>query len=166
MNERLCRIALLTFTMVASMTGLAQPKPSFRVEGEVLKPLTLTQTDLVKWKAAEVKGKDHDGKEHLFKGVRLVDVLDSAGVTLGGKLRGKNLAKYILVKAADGYEVIFSLPEVDPEFTSETVLLAYEVDGHPLAKGEGPFRLVVPADKKQARWIRELTTIKVVFSRD
>jgi len=120
----------------------------------------------LKWKTAEVKGKDRDGKEHVFKGVRLVDVLDSAGVTLGAKLRGENLAKYVLVKAADGYEVIFSLPEIDPEFTSQMVLLAYEVDGHPLAKGEGPFRMVVPSDKKQARWIRELTTIKVVFSKD
>lgn len=166
MSKKLCELFLLAAIVLASIAGHAQPKPSFRVEGEVLKPRTLTQGDLLKWKTAEVKGKDHDGKEHVFKGVRLIDVLDSAGVTLGGKLRGKNLAKYVLVKAADGYEVIFSLPEIDPEFTSQTVLLAYEVDGHPLAKGEGPFRMVVPSDKKQARWIRELTTIKVVFSKD
>ena len=166
MSKKLCNPFLLAALLLASIAGHAQSKASFRVEGEVLKPLTLTQDDLLKWKPAEAKGKDHDGKEHVFKGVRLVDVLDSAGVTLGGKLRGKNLAKYILVKAADGYEVIFSLPEIDPEFTSQTVLLAYEVDGHPLAKGEGPFRMVVPSDKKQARWIRELTTIKVVFSKD
>lgn len=151
----------MTTLLLASIACHAQPKPSFRVEGEVLKPLALTQDDLLKWKTTEVRG-----KEHVFKGVRLVDVLDSAGVTLGGKLKGKNLAKYVLVKAADGYEVIFSLAEIDPEFTSQTVLLAYEVDGHPLAKGEGPFRMVVPSDKKQARWIRELTTIKVVFSKD
>jgi DMSO/TMAO reductase YedYZ molybdopterin-dependent catalytic subunit len=166
MSKKLCNPFLLAALLLASIAGHAQPKPSFRVEGEVLKPRTLTQDDLLKWKTAEAKGKDHDGKEHTFKGVRLVDVLDSAGVTLGGKLRGKNLAKYILVKAADGYEVIFSLPEIDPEFTNQTVLLAYEVDGHPLPKGEGPFRMVVPSDKKQARWIRELTTIKVVFSKD
>ncbi|AYB29670.1 molybdopterin-dependent oxidoreductase [Chryseolinea soli] len=166
MSKKLCNPFLLAALVLASIAGHAQPKPSFRVEGEVLKPRTLTQDDLLKWKTAEVKGKDRDGKEHVFKGVRLVDVLDSAGVTLGAKLRGENLAKYVLVKAADGYEVIFSLPEIDPEFTSQTVLLAYEVDGHPLAKGEGPFRMVVPSDKKQARWIRELTTIKVVFSKD
>jgi DMSO/TMAO reductase YedYZ molybdopterin-dependent catalytic subunit len=166
MPKKFCHPVLLTTLLLASIACRAQPKPSFSVEGEVLKPLALTQDDLLKWKTTEVRGKDHDGKEHVFKGVRLFDVLDSAGVTLGGKLRGKNLAKYVLVKAADGYEVIFSLAEIDPEFTSQTVLLAYEVDGHPLAKGEGPFRMVVPSDKKQARWIRELTTIKVVFSKD
>jgi DMSO/TMAO reductase YedYZ molybdopterin-dependent catalytic subunit len=69
------------------------------------------------------------------------------------------------VRAADGYEVIFALPEIDPEFTAQTILLAYEVDGKPLPKGEGPFRLVVPNDKKHARWIREITTITVTFSK-
>jgi len=156
---------LLAFYFVSSTT-LGQVKPSVSVEGEVLKPLKLTAEDLGKFKASEVKGKDRDGKEHTFKGVRLVDVLDSAGVTLGGKLRGENLAKYVLVKAVDGYEVIFSLPEIDPEFTGQTILLALQVDGQPLPKGEGPFRMVVPNDKKQARWVREITTIKVLFSKD
>jgi DMSO/TMAO reductase YedYZ molybdopterin-dependent catalytic subunit len=166
MREKFFNLFLLAAFLLATIAGSAQPKPSFRVEGEVLKPRTLTQDDLLKWKTTQVTGKDHDGKEHVFKGVRLVDVLDSAGVTLGGKLRGANLTKYVLVKAADGYQVIFSLPEIDPEFTNQTVLLAYEVDGHPLPKGEGPFRMVVPSDQKQARWIRELTTIKVVFSKE
>jgi DMSO/TMAO reductase YedYZ molybdopterin-dependent catalytic subunit len=87
-------------------------------------------------------------------------------VTLGGELRNKNLAKYLLVKAADDYMVTFSLPEVDPEFTDQTVLLAVKADGKPLAKGEGPFRLVVPGDKKQSRWVREISMIRVVFSKE
>jgi hypothetical protein len=73
-----------------------------------------------------------------------VDILDSAGVTLGSQLRGENLAKYVLIKATDGYQIIFSLPEIDPEFTRETILQAYRVDGNPLPKGEGPFRIIAP----------------------
>ena len=153
--------------LISSVSIYAQTanKPFFTVEGEVLKPLKLTLEDLSNLKQTEVKAKDRDGKEHTFKGVRLVDILDSAGVTLGKELRGENLTKYILIKAVDGYEVIFSLPEVDPEFTGQTIILAYQVDGNPLPKGEGPFRIVAPNDKKPARWIRELSMIKVIFSK-
>jgi DMSO/TMAO reductase YedYZ molybdopterin-dependent catalytic subunit len=94
----------------------------------------------------------------------LSEILDSAGVTLGKNLRGKNLTKYVFVKAADGYEVIFSLPEIDPEFTDDVILLAYQVDGKSLTANEGPFRLVVPKDKKHARWIRQISSIKVMYT--
>ncbi|MEO7991878.1 MAG: molybdopterin-dependent oxidoreductase [Chryseolinea sp.] len=162
---------LMTFFflgMLMSANAFAQTasKPFVTVEGEVLKPLKLTLEHLLKLKQTEVKAKDRDGKEHIFKGVRLFDLLDSAGVTLGKELRGENLTKYVLIKAVDGYEVIFSLPEIDPEFTGQTILIAYQMDGNPLPKGEGPFRIVAPNDKKPARWIRELTTIKVVFSKE
>ena len=110
--------------------------------------------------------KDRDGKEHEFKGVALIELLEKAGVTTGAKLRGENLAKYILIQAADGYEAIYSLPEIDPEFTDQVILLATEKDGQPLGNGEGPFRIIAPNDKKQARWIREVRSIKVAFARN
>jgi len=145
----------VTFLSMGDVYAQATSKPFFTVEGEVLRPLNLTLDELSKLKQTEVKAKDKDNKEHVYKGVRLVDVLDSAGVTLGKQLRGENLVKYILIRAADGYEVVFSLPEVDPEFTSQTILLAYAEDGKPLPKGEGPFRMIVPNDKRPARWIRD-----------
>jgi len=45
-------------------------------------------------------------------------------------------------------------------------LLAYQEDGNPLKKGEGPFRMIVPKDKKHARWIREISTIKILFAKE
>ena len=160
------RTLLLLLLFPISVFAQSVNKPFISVEGEVLKPLKLTMNDLVNLKETEVKAKDKEGKEHTYKGVRLFDILDSAGVTLGKDLRGKNLTKYVLLQAADGYEVTFTLPEVDPEFTSQTIIVAYIVDGIPLPKSEGPFRIVAPNDKKQARWIRELTTIKVLFSKE
>lgn len=135
------------------------------VEGEVLKPLRLSLKDLNTFAPVEIKASDKDGAKHTFKGVRLFDILDSAGVAVGKQLRGENLAKYVLIKAQEGYEVIFALPEIDPEFTSQIILLAYEVDGKALPEGEGPFRMVVPNDKKHARWIRKITTIKIMFTK-
>ena len=148
-------------------TGFSQDNSAyFTVGGEVLRPLKLSIKELAALKISEVKAKDRDGKEHSFKGVMLWTILDSAGVTLGKDLRGENLGKYVLVKASDGYEVVFSLPEIDPDFSEKIILLANEVDGKPLSASEGPFRLVVPQDKKHARWIRQLNSIQILFSKN
>lgn len=144
----------------------AQTTPSISIEGALLRPLKLSVKDVSAFSSMEVKAKDKDGREHVFRGVKLFDLLDSAGVTLGKQLRGKNLTKLILIKALDGYEIIFSLPEIDPEFTDQMVLLAYQVDGNPLSKEEGPFRLIVPGDKKHARWIRQVSLIKILSTHD
>lgn len=133
------------------------------VGGEVLRPLKMNQTDMLKMEQVEVKTSGMDGIERVYQGVRLLDILKLAGVTLGKELRGENLTKYLLLTAMDGYEVIYALAEVDPAFTDETITLAYKVDGRPLPAGEGPFRIIAPKEKRPARWIRELGSIKVLF---
>jgi DMSO/TMAO reductase YedYZ molybdopterin-dependent catalytic subunit len=134
------RLVLITvwFAVIVVSSLEAQPSaPSLAVEGEVVKPLKLGMSDLSDLKQAEVNATDHSGQQRVYKGVALFDILTAAGVTLGSQLRGKNLLKYVEVRAADGYEVIFALPEIDPEFTAQTILLAYEIDGKPIPKGEG-----------------------------
>jgi DMSO/TMAO reductase YedYZ molybdopterin-dependent catalytic subunit len=140
--------------------------PVITVEGEVVKKLKLTTNDISKFPQTEVIATDKDGGEHRFRGTLLSVILDSAGVSLGKQLRGENLMKYVLIKAADSYQVVYSLPEIDPEFTSHQVVLATHIDGGPLPKGEGPFRLITPQDKRPTRWIRDVTTIKILISKD
>jgi DMSO/TMAO reductase YedYZ molybdopterin-dependent catalytic subunit len=156
-------LLFLCIFLCAPLLNFAQNIASISVSGELQTPLTLTKEDLTKYKSVTHKAKDKDGNEHEYKGVALVEILEKAGVTLGGKLRGENLTKVVLIQATDGYQVVYSLPELDPEFTNNTVLLVFEKDGAPLTTGEGPFRLVAPQDKKQARWIREIRSIKVMF---
>lgn len=146
--------------------GYAQENRIIQVIGEVMKPLWLSLEDLEKMNVHEVTVKDRDEQSRTFKGVALVDLLREAGVTLGRDLRGENLTKYLIMQAADGYEVIYSLAEVDSEFSDSMVLLAFQMDGKPLPAGEGPFRIVAPEDKRPARWIRELRVIKVAFAKD
>ncbi|GLU55461.1 molybdopterin-dependent oxidoreductase [Dyadobacter frigoris] len=157
---------LAIYFFCISVSVFSQNANTVSVSGEVTTPLNLTVQDLSGFKQISHKVKDRDGKEHEFKGVALIEVFEKAGVTTGSKLRGENLAKYALIKAADGYEVIYSLPEIDPEFTDQVIILATEKDGQPLPNGEGPFRIITPNDKKQARWIREVRSIKIVFAKD
>jgi len=54
----------------------------------------------------------HGGALEETWGVPVEQILDLAGVTTGKQLKGENLTKYLLVKCADGYEVLFSLAEL------------------------------------------------------
>src|SRR5499433_1323957 len=133
----------------------------FRIGGDIEQPQQWTLDDLATLPRREVRARDRDGTEATFAGVALVDLLRLAGVPLGEKLRGSNMALYLLVEAADGYRVVFALPELDPAFTERVVLLADHRDGQLLATMEGPLRLVVPAEKRHARWVRQVGSCTV-----
>jgi hypothetical protein len=42
------------------------------------------------------------------------------------------------------------------------IILADKRDGKTLDAKEGPFRIVAPGDKRPARWIRQITALKVI----
>jgi len=85
-----------------------------------------------------------------------------AGVQLGDTIHGPRLAEVVLATAADGYKVTFALAEADPAFATREIIVADKRDGKPLGPKEGPFRIVAPGDKRPARWIRQLTELKVI----
>src|SRR5262249_26484626 len=128
----------------------------FRISGDIARPQQWTLDDLAALPRHQVRARDRDGTEATFTGVALVDLLRLAGVPLGTELRGNNMALYLLIEAADDYRVVFALPELDPAFTERVVVLADHRDGQPLAATEGPLRLVVPDEKRQARWVRQV----------
>jgi hypothetical protein len=96
-----------------------------------------------------------------FEGVPLATLLAMAGVQLGDALRGPRMTEVLVVTAADGYKVAFALAEVDPAFAVREIILADKKDGKPLDGREGPFRVVAPGDKRPARWIRQVTELKL-----
>lgn len=152
---------LLTAAAQAQATPPANPAISLSVSGEVEKPLKLTAADLAKLPHRSVRAKGHDGKEAEFEGVPLVEILKLAGVKFGEDLRGKNLALYLVVEAADGYRAVYALPELDPAFTGKLILLAEKRDGKRLDSKEGPLRIVVPDEKRQGRWVRQVTGLVI-----
>ena len=46
-------------------------------------------------------------------------------------------------------------------FTDRIIMIADRRNGEALAEKEGPLRIVVPGEKRQARWVRQLTGISV-----
>ena len=104
---------------------------------------------------------EEHGGTATYSGVQLGDVLAKAGVPRGPGLRGRGMTVYALVLATDGYRVLFALPELDPAFTDKLVLLADERNGQPLGAALAPFRVVIPSEKRQARWIRNAVEVDV-----
>lgn len=73
--------------------------------------------------SVEATVSDH-GKPATFQGVELYGLLESVGAPAGEQLRGKELARYVVVDARDGYRVVFSIAELSPSFSEQKVLLA------------------------------------------
>ena len=122
---------------------------------------SLNPEQIAKLPHVTVNATDHDTPAQ-FEGVPMAAVLGAVGITLGDTLRGERLTEVLLIEAADGYKVVFALAEFDPAFAPREIILADKRDGKPLTGKEGPFRIVAPGDKRQARWIRQVTGMKVV----
>ena len=136
--------------------------PALLIKGAVKQELHLTLADLKAMPRTKVTAKGHDATTHEYEGVTLTTLLAKAGAPQAGDLRGKNMSLCVIAEASDGYRAAFSLAELDPDFAAESVLVADTADGKGLGPDQGPLRLIVPADKRQGRWVRLLKIISVV----
>jgi DMSO/TMAO reductase YedYZ molybdopterin-dependent catalytic subunit len=159
-NIRCFVIAALAVLGPLSLRG-DEPRVALSVTGAVEKPLMLSADDLAKLPRQTVRATDHSGKESVFGGVPLFEVLKAAGVTFGEHLRGPAMANYLVVEASDGYRAVFALPELDPAWTDRVILLADIRDSKPMTAPEGPLRIVVPDEKRHGRWVRMVVAVRV-----
>jgi DMSO/TMAO reductase YedYZ molybdopterin-dependent catalytic subunit len=150
--------ALFAAGLICAQDG---PPSTVQVTGAVKEALNLSADDLAKMPRASVSTTSN-GMATVYEGVWLHEVLKKAGVPLGSELRGKALTTYVLAEAQDGYQVVFSLAELDPSFVDNQILVADTANGKALFGAQGRFRLVVPKDKPGARSIRMLTRLEVV----
>lgn len=108
----------------------------------------------------EVRYRTSKGEEGgRYKGPLLWSILGVRGIA---DLPGHNtqLKHSFVVEGRDGYRIVFSIGEIDPDFGNAPIQLAAERDGKPMVPGEG-YRLVVPGDKRGARHVRDVVKIEV-----
>lgn len=156
--KRAAKPVFLFVLLLSSTVLLAQLQ--LEVQGGAQKTITPSQFQQMPHQTLSVKNPHSNAVEN-YEGVSLHTLLDSMGVAAGEKLRGPELRKYILISAKDGYEVVMALPEADPMFQPNQILLADKMDGKPLNEKNGPLKLVVPEDRRPARWVRMVTKISV-----
>src|SRR5579862_8762011 len=132
------------------------------VNGDVDRPLSLSLADLRDLPRQTITVmNEHEKKDETYQGVALAEILKRAGVPQGAALRGPALAISVRAEGADGYAVVFGLGELDSSIEDAGVVVADTLDGQPIPDKLGPLRLVVPHDKRPARWVRMLRTITV-----
>jgi hypothetical protein len=106
----------------------------------------------------------HTNTAETYSGVPLSTLLAKVNAPLGKDLHGEAMTSYVIATGSDGYSVVLSLAEVDPDFHEGQVLVADTRDGKPLDKN-GPFQLIVSDDKRPARWVHNLNSISLQKAR-
>ena len=132
------------------------------VQTELGKQVVLNRVDLEALPHVRVSATEHSSAPANFEGVTVKSVLEKAGITFGESMKGKRMTTCLVVEAADGYRVVIALPELDPAFTDKQTVLAFSREGKPLGEKEGPYRIVIPDEKRMARWVRQVTTLEIV----
>lgn len=167
MNQKntFVRLFVTMLTVFPHLQALTQ-NAVVTIGGEVEKPLKLDAAAMQQMKQVHVQAVAHkDQKQHDYSGVPLSEIIKESGAIPGNQLKGAYLAKYVLVKASDGYQAVIALPEIDTAFTDEIIILADKEDGKPLSAEAGPFQIIVPRDKKAARCVRKVVAINVLSAK-
>jgi len=167
----LCGFGGLAVSVASAQAGPSQgstprlDEARLIVSGDVATPLSLSLLDLGGLPRQILKvHNEHEKRQETYQGVALSEILKRAGVPQGEELRGPALATYVRAEAADGYAAVFALAELDSSIQDSGVLVADTLDGQPIPDKLGPLRLVVPHDKRPARWVRMLRSVIVVKS--
>jgi molybdopterin-dependent oxidoreductase-like protein protein len=147
--------------LLAAVSGLSAAEPVLTVTSAD-KTLTFTAEEFAALPHSEVSAYDPHGEAtHKYSGVAMQEILARAGAPLGDKLRGRALQLIVVARSRDGYEIAFALAEFDPAFSDRSILLADTEDGKPLPDYASPFRMILPGDKKAARWARMVNSIEI-----
>jgi len=140
----------------------AQSAPaSLSLQGLTGSSAVISSTELAAMPQRMITTTEH-GAPVTFQGVLLKDLLSRLTLPSDDAFRRAAASYYLLVSAKDGYRVVLAWAELDPSFTDRPVYVVTSRDGKPLPDRDGPFQLVVPDDKRPARWIRQVTGIRIL----
>jgi hypothetical protein len=143
-------------TLIASLILAQAPGP---VAFDLLPfdPAKLDGLERVEIKVAE------DGRSVTYSGIALATILERGKKNSATMPALRAISdSVLLVRGSDGYQAAVSAAAVAMDPKGERYLLALARDGKPLEKGQGPVRLIVPGDSKHVRWVREVSTIRLV----
>lgn len=150
----LTRLEVRASGSVGAGSGVTAPQ-AVQVLGAVGNTLRLDEAALLALPAVT-----HEVGGRRYTGVDLWSLLHTSAALEADGDSGANLqSMYLVATGADGYQALVSLAEMSPELGGRRVLIAYRMDGQPLARGLA--RLVVVGDGKAGRSVSGLEAIEV-----
>ena len=164
----LCQIALLCLAVAWPGNCLRAAPPAsfqttFQIGGAVIKPGVWDAARLRRDLTRDITAITYTlkGKRHIAHAVPLWTLLQAAGPRVNPQIKHSLLQFVVAVRGQDGYTADFTLGELSPEFGGRAVWVALDEDGKPLTGDDGPVQLLVPSDKKPARWVHAVRAIIV-----
>jgi hypothetical protein len=153
---------LLISILLATMAAAQEKPSSLTLIGRDGKRAVFSVEQLKKMPRRVVAVTDPEtNASRRYEGVLLSSLLSPIGAPSGKALQGAEMRDYVEAAAADNYKAIFALVELDLMFQDNQVIVADTVDGKPLPSDRGPLQLVVPQDRRHARWVYMVTTISL-----
>jgi DMSO/TMAO reductase YedYZ molybdopterin-dependent catalytic subunit len=153
----LARVAAAIVAAALLAGSAAAQSPSLALDGKVKQPQHFTVDDLKKLPVQHTDvtyQTDRGPVTANFTGVLLWSLIGAAG-GLDDSEKNAAVRHAIRVTAKDGYVMVTSTGEIEPELGGKPALVAYERDGKLL----DDFRIVMPGDKHGARNVRDVVTI-------
>jgi Oxidoreductase molybdopterin binding domain len=150
---------LLLFAATAGGARAAGDAATAMLDGKVKTALHLSADDLRKMPPVQREVSfltDHGPQKATFTGVLVWTLVARAGLDDPEK-KWPALHHIVAVTGKDGYVVLFSLGEMEPEFGNAPIMLAYARDGAPLES----LRVLAPGDTHGARDVRDVVRIEV-----
>ena len=152
----------VSIAVMAIADATAQEALGIEITGNAVATGIVTPDELSRLPAIEqdVRYQTSKGEESgRYKGPLLWSILKARGIA---DLPGHNaqLKHSFVVEGRDGYRIVFSVGEIDPDFGNAPIQLATERDGKAIVPRES-YRLVVPGDKRGARYVRDVVKIEV-----
>lgn len=126
------------------------------------KTTTLTVADLqsLPQKTITVHN-EHAKADETYTGVLLSDLLARYGAPFDRANEKSIFHSYVRAEGTDHYYVLYSGSEVESAMHNADVIVATALNGKTLAD-DGQIKLVASADKRPARWVRNLSAISIV----
>jgi hypothetical protein len=160
--QRKCLLSIGVLVLFAHVAA-TQEAGKISISGPAVQNTQFSGDELAKMPCLSIEVHDsHTSQLCKYEDVRVSDLLSRVGVPVGDALEGKAMATYVVARAADGYSVVYSLAELDPAMNGNQIIVADRMNGTPLDKEQGSFRVIVPGEKRPARWIRMLTSSEVL----
>jgi hypothetical protein len=154
----------VTFLLLGALLPAPPDGSDFELAGDLESAGTWDLSRLEKEFSQQIRTVEytlHDQKGS-SRCIPLLAVVERAGPRPATKRRNPLLGFAVVVQGDDGYTACFGLADLLPEFGAKEVYIALDKDGGPLPDGDRPIRLIVPSEKRPARWVFGIEVIRVV----
>ena len=141
--------SLQVLAVAALPTGAGGPSTNVQLSGTVTKPGSYTAAAL----ASDFTGVTETVSGDTYTGVPLFSFINSNDSNVTGQV--------VVAQATDGYEVVYSLAELDPSLGGSPLDLLPYADSGSDFPGDGVARTILPDDNKHGRWVSNLDAIDV-----